>query len=555
MGIHISRKSAFIIGGAILGIVILQLLFPYDRAYFNAKLDNVSIGLKTEKEIETLLRDRYKDAVVITKNPDTKTSFRNAGVLVSYAETASRASDYPVWQRLLPLSALFKLANGNQKVVTMTDPEISSEWAAKTKEACAKKPIDAAIVITEEFDLTTSPSQKGRVCDEKKLVQSLNQATVTPNMTVDSKATAIEPARGDAAVQARLKEVESVVQQGITVTVLGTTTSALPSEIVSWLKFSDGPNNSIELDIEPEKVQSFVMRAEKPIYVAPGTTIIRQVDGQETSREEGAKGRGIDRTKLIDQLRTQLRQAKTEPIVAVASELPAKTQVLKSFSNSTAGLNALLADIAREKGDMSITLREMTGQGRIASVNGTKQYQPASTYKLFVAYSMIKRVESGALNWSSPLNGTSLDECMTRMIVNSDNDCPRAFAAQESWGAIQADIRAIGMTTTNLNTSPLIGTTSDQALFLEKFYRGQLMKDENKNKLLELMKRQRFRQGIPAGVPYQVADKVGFLTGLLHDSAIVYAPKGDYVLSIYSDKGTWADIADAARRINQLLQS
>lgn len=551
--IRISKRTGYIIGGVLLAIVVLQLAFPRDKAFFNAKIDGVPVGLKSSEEIQSLLRDRYKSAVVLTKNPDTKTSFKDAGVIVSYSESARKVTDYPLWQRLIPLSSLIRSFGISQSVVTMTDPEILSVWAANTEQACAKNPVDAAIVVTDDFDLTISTSEKGRKCDDKVLVDSLNAAKVSPTMQVDSRAKSIDPARSDKDVQAKLKEVQSIVDQGVTVTVLGTSTSAVPSEIISWLKFTDGPDKSIVLDIDPEKVQPFVERAEKPIYIAPGTTVVRMVDGAETSRVTGEKGRGIDRNKLVEQLRVQLQQAKTEPILAVAADLPPKEQVLRTYTNSLAGLNALLADLARENHDMAISVREMSGQGRVASVNGSKTYQPASTYKLFVAYSMIKKVESGELNWQSPLNGTSLDECMSRMIINSDNDCPRAFAAQYSWGLIQSDLKALGLTETNLNTSPLIGTTSDQALFLEKFYRGQLMKDENKNKLLDLMKRQKFRQGIPAGVPHTVADKVGFLTGLLHDSAIVYSPKGDYAISIYTDGGTWGDIADAARRIDQLL--
>lgn len=70
------------------------------------------------------------------------------------------------------------------------------------------------------------------------------------------------------------------------------------------------------------------------------------------------------------------------------------------------------------------------------------------------------------------------------------------------------------------------------------------------------MKRQIFRKGIPAGVGVPVADKVGFIPdeGLYHDSAIVYAPSGVYVLVIYTQGSNWAAIADAAKQIHAQLQ-
>lgn len=552
-----SKKTAIGIGVFLLVVVVIQLLLPQDRAFLNSYIDDTKVSLKTEKEITSLLDAKYRDGVVLTTEPSTSTPFSKAGVIVESDQTAKRVASYPLWQRFIPLSSIVKLLVGSHQTARISlDPEASTVWALAVNDACKRDPVDAGITLSDEGDtLVVSPSKTGRACDKTKLIKSLRTTPVAAKMIVHTRATTIAPKRSDASVAKRLKEIQSVIDQGITVKVLDTVTSAEPSEIVSWLAFKDGANGDIVLDIDASKVTPFIERAEKPIYIAPGTTVVRIVDGLEVSRMEGSKGRGIDKTKLLDQIRLQLQQAKTTPIQAVASDLPPKLSELKTYSNSVVGLNALLADIVKENHDMSIAIRELSGQGRVASASGNKTYEPASTYKLFIAYSMIKRVESGALKWDSPLNNTTLDECLTRMIVVSDNDCPRAFASQTSWGAIQSDLKALGMVYTNLNTSPMVGNTTDQALFLEKLYRGQLMKDENKNKLFDLMKRQKFRLGIPAGVPHTVADKVGFLSGLLHDSAIVYSPKGDYALSIYSDGGSWADIAKAARRINELLES
>ena len=49
-----------------------------------------------------------------------------------------------------------------------------------------------------------------------------------------------------------------------------------------------------------------------------------------------------------------------------------------------------------------------------------------------------------------------------------------------------------------------------------------------------------------------MADKVGFLDGLLHDAAIVYSPSGTYVLVIMTDGSSWAEIAALTRKIEEL---
>ena len=66
------------------------------------------------------------------------------------------------------------------------------------------------------------------------------------------------------------------------------------------------------------------------------------------------------------------------------------------------------------------------------------------------------------------------------------------------------------------------------------------------------LKRNIYRQGIPAGANGQVANKVGFLDGLLHDAAIIYGPTGPIVLSIMSDGSSWATLADLTKQIETL---
>ena len=64
------------------------------------------------------------------------------------------------------------------------------------------------------------------------------------------------------------------------------------------------------------------------------------------------------------------------------------------------------------------------------------------------------------------------------------------------------------------------------------------------------MKENVYVSGIPTGVPgATVADKVGFMDGLLHDAAIIYSTKGDYVLIIMTNGSSWGNIAALAKEI------
>src|SRR5699024_8202396 len=107
----------------------------------------------------------------------------------------------------------------------------------------------------------------------------------------------------------------------------------------------------------------------------------------------------------------------------------------------TGDLNAYLQDLAAaHPGSISISLQELTGAHRSASVDGGTAQVTASTYKLYVAYSLIRQVESGALDWTDSVSGgRDLAQCFQDMIVVSDNPCPEEIGADIGWSTIYSD--------------------------------------------------------------------------------------------------------------------
>jgi beta-lactamase class A len=91
------------------------------------------------------------------------------------------------------------------------------------------------------------------------------------------------------------------------------------------------------------------------------------------------------------------------------------------------------------------------------------------------------------------------------------------------------------------NTTTALGL----AVLLEAIAKGQAVDAEASRQMVEMLERQKFNEGIPAGLPArtQVAHKTGELTKLHHDAAIVYA-KRPFVLVILV-RGL-ADIKDSS---------
>ena len=242
--------------------------------------------------------------------------------------------------------------------------------------------------------------------------------------------------------------------------------------------------------------------------------------------------------------------------VILSAELPSKLAKI----NSQLGIE-VRTDLTNLPNHTSTAVVVIDLSGRDHSsvaYNADVQFTSASTYKIFVAYAMIHDVETGRRTWTSNINGLTWDTCLTKTIVNSDNACPEAYLASIGYDKFNEIVRGLGVSDQTVFYPYYMRTTAnDLALVLQKLYRGELMSDENKNKLLDLMSRQIYRQGIPTGVGDSgiVYDKVGFLDELLHDAAIVHTDQGDYIMVIMTNGESWGYIAEVAQYINSMLGS
>lgn len=206
------------------------------------------------------------------------------------------------------------------------------------------------------------------------------------------------------------------------------------------------------------------------------------------------------------------------------------------------------------KSATAVSMIDLSDKGRgSANLNGDLQFTSASTYKIYVAYAMIHDVETGRRNWSSRINGTTWETCLSRMIINSDNACPEAYINSIGYTKFNQIVDGLGVSEqTQFRPYDMRTSANDLALVLQKLYKGELMTDENKNKLFSLMEQQRYRQGIPAGIGESgvVYDKVGFMDPLRHDAGIIHTDKGDYVLVVMTDYNSWSYIAKIAAYVN-----
>jgi beta-lactamase class A len=97
-------------------------------------------------------------------------------------------------------------------------------------------------------------------------------------------------------------------------------------------------------------------------------------------------------------------------------------------------------------------------------------------------------------------------------------------------------------------------------VLLEKLARAEAVNAAADKEMIEILKRQKFRDAIPAGLPAAtpVAHKTGTITRIHHDAAIVYGPR-PYVLvllvrGIEDQKKSAALMAALSRRVYQAAE-
>jgi beta-lactamase class A len=240
--------------------------------------------------------------------------------------------------------------------------------------------------------------------------------------------------------------------------------------------------------------------------------------------------------------------------------LPAVVVEQRDYTQTAAGVQAILAHWDQQHaGRYGLMVIDLSGRNLGAAHNGSMDFVTASTFKAFLAYAVLYDVERGRIGLDTRTDmGLSVRACIDEMIIRSTNEC--ASSLQRLIGVRHAhDVVRATFPSTILDNS-LSGdgdkhtTPADLGQFFVRLQAGQLLDSGHTDYLLGLFKSQRYRSGIPAGVPgVTVADKVGFYNGYIHDAGIVYAPGGAYVLVAMSQGGVMTSYADLSARVYALI--
>jgi beta-lactamase class A len=232
--------------------------------------------------------------------------------------------------------------------------------------------------------------------------------------------------------------------------------------------------------------------------------------------------------------------------------------------------------IAAESGaEVAVAFRMLDGSGEMF-IEPDKPFHAASTMKIPVMIELFRQVAAGQVSLEDQLTirnefRSIVDGSTYALSVDDDSDrevyaavgrtmtlrqlCDLMITVSSNFATNllieKLGVEKIRATVTRLGADGmqvLRGVEDDKAfqkslnnsttasgllILLERLANGKAVDPASDVKMVEILKRQKFNDGIPAGVPrgIAVAHKTGNITRINHDAAIVYAPR-PYVLVV-----------------------
>lgn len=231
-------------------------------------------------------------------------------------------------------------------------------------------------------------------------------------------------------------------------------------------------------------------------------------------------------------------------------------------------------------GDFALAFKNMDEGNDQVFINEHEQFHAASTMKTPVMIEIYKQAQDGVFSlndsilvkneFKSIVDGSpysmdigrddgehiyqqmgqkrSIRSLLIDMIIYSSNlatnilielvEAKNVNATMRAWGA--KDINVLrGVEDMKAFDAGLNNTTTayDLLVIFEKLARGEGVSKEASDEMISILMNQTHKDIIPAKLPdgVKVANKTGFITGVHHDSGIVYLPDGrSYVLVLLS---------------------
>ena len=541
-------------------VILIQFTYPSNRLVLFTTIDGVMYSGWNKNDVISQLDNKYSDQTISVyfgslEQPYLTLRPSDIGVNISN-EARVNNIDYPWYLRIIPTSILWAHIfnqTANQPTYQRDGNVLDGYVNKKLGDNCDVAAQDASLALANN-NLVVQPSKIGIVCNINDVKNYLSTIKLSLGSLAITRITATEttPFITDDIATKLLAKIKNAVGDGVLLKSEDSSLVIPAATLYSWLDFSSS-GNQITYNLNESRASGYLFKE----YISLLSSDYQSIISSNTTEASVTKVNivnsrlnvGLTLTNIKAVVDGDISQA---DIVVVVPD----TIVVDSLDNvkDNADFASVLSRYAQShQGTYGVTLIELSNPSRRADYNGSRTFTTASTYKLFVAYSALLRVESGAWHWSDQIvDDRDLSTCFDDMIINSDNDCGSALLEKVGYQNLTKEAVAAGCVNTSfLGNDGIKTTANDLAMLLAKLQTGQILTlQSSRDLLINAMKNNAYRDGIPTGISGSVvADKVGFMDNLLHDASIIYSPSGNYILVIMTEDSSWQTIADFAGQI------
>lgn len=542
--------------GILLAIAIsvaVQLAYPRSMALPQTRIGGKSYGFRSSLQIAADIARLHEQKLRISSGEQTlEYTPQELGITFTGMEDAEQAVSYGWRERLTPFSFFLERREVPHYGFTV-DESKAREFAAMLKQY-DKAPVDATVRL-EGTNVVIIKQQDGYAYDTDLLVATIKDLKLTNSLSTELHPKVVQPDITDLTAMEAGGILQQRLQKPLTVQASGKSVTADAALLASWTVLTpDAQNKKLHITYDKEKVKQWLAHFANQVYVPGQPRTVTLLDGAVTGGTDAADGRALNLDATADTL-IAAATANQDAIEGTMQPVIVPARTIRNYSRSSQGLQALFNYWDESNGGTwGIVLKDFSGNIS-ASINPNRQFTSASVYKIYIAYVVYTKVDAGEFGMSSPAgNGNSIAGCLELMIVRSDNGCGNALGNKIGWSANNGMLHAKGFTSTSIAYGGQLTTAQDTTTYLMQLQNGGLVSAGHRDSLLNMMGRNIYRYAIPAGSPgMHSANKLGVVGNFSHDVAIVYHPKGAYVLSVLSYGSSHARIRELARQVTAIM--
>lgn len=538
-------------------IIAGQMLYPLDRAVPFASIAGKPAGFETHNELAKRITEQFDATKVKVAAGDRSVEFdlKSAGAEPNTDRTIMQLSDYPFWQRFIPLSLLWQMPKADTADVYFAG-SVLKRFSEEQSKKITYAPTNARLAFKDNAIIAT-PEKSGSTTTAPQFYDMLANAKVQLGKTSTIKAPVTQQSAAHsmskfASVKA---QAEAALKRTITITANAQAFTPDKTETASWLLLDTATDGGVTLRVDDNRIKAYLASINAKVGTSPGQTNITIVDGRETGRATGASGRAINSDALTQEIAAYVLSGNGKPQITAQFVEVAPTVIFNDrYTATQEGLQAYLNDLGKSK-NVRVVVQQLDGGKWAASTRATESTPSGSTYKLYVALMLFDKMKKGEITWDDPMLDTNVNTCFNRMTIASTNPCAEKWLA--TWGRDNVNnfVYAHGFSTGTsfTNRTATHSTAADLTKYMIGLNDGSLVTEPYRSRLLHSLGTHPYRYGIPTGSKGVVYDKVGFLWDYIHDTAIVQHPRGTYIMTIMTKGQSYGAIASITREVERIM--